>query len=44
MFVLEILQHSLKITILVFLMMIVIDFIDVKTRGRLKEFVKGNVW
>jgi hypothetical protein len=44
MFVLEILQHSMKITALVFLMMIVVDFIDVKTRGRLKEFVKENVW
>ncbi len=42
MLVLEILQHSIKITILVFLMMIVVDFIDVKSRGRLKEFVKGN--
>ncbi len=44
MFALEILQHSIKISILVFLMMIIIDFVDVKTRGRLKEFVKGNVW
>ncbi len=44
MVVLEILQHSIRITILVFLMMIVIDFVDVRTRGRLKEFVKGNVW
>ena len=44
MFALEILQHSIKISILVFLMMIVIDFVDVKTRGRLKEFVKGNIW
>ncbi len=44
MLVLEILQHSIKITILVFLMMIVVDFIDVKTRGRLKELVSGNVW
>jgi len=42
--VLEILQHSIRITVLVFLMMIVIDFLDVKTRGRLKKFVKGNVW
>lgn len=44
MFVLEILRHSLQITIMVFLMMIIIDFFDAKTRGRLKEFVKGNIW
>jgi hypothetical protein len=25
-------------------MMIIIDFFDAKTRGRLKEFVKGNIW
>ena len=44
MFVFEILKHSIRITMLVFLMMLVIDFIDVKTRGRLREFVKGGLW
>jgi len=43
-FVFEILQHALRVTILVFLMMIVIDFIDVKTRGHLRSLVKGGVW
>ncbi len=44
MVILDILQHSIRITILVFLMMLAIDFIDVKTRGRLREFVKGSIW
>ncbi len=44
MFLLEILQHSIRITILVFLMMILIDFIEVRTHGRLREFVKGGLW
>jgi len=43
-FVLEILQHSIRITVLVFLMMITIDFIDVKTDGHLRQIVKGGLW
>ena len=40
----ELLRQSLQITLLVFLMMIVLDFVDVKTRGRLRELVKGGQW
>jgi hypothetical protein len=41
---LAILQDSVRITLLVFLMMIIIDFIDVRTHGRLRELVRGGSW
>lgn len=44
MFLFEILQHTVRITVFVFLMMLAIDFIDVKTRGRVRELVKGGRW
>jgi hypothetical protein len=44
MFILGILRQSVQITILVFLMMIVIDVTDVRTRGRFQQVVKGGPW
>ena len=44
MFVLNIVADSARITILVFLMMMVIDLVDVKTSGRFREFVHGGRW
>ncbi len=44
MFIIEILGHSARIAILVFLMMIVIDFVDVKTRGYFGRLLKGGLW
>ncbi|MDZ7291348.1 MAG: arsenic efflux protein [candidate division KSB1 bacterium] len=41
---LEILRQSLQIVVLVFLMMLVIDFIDVKTRGHFRRLMKGGPW
>lgn len=42
--ILDILVHSVRITLLVFLMMILVDFLDVRTRGRIREMLKGGVW
>ncbi len=39
---LEILVHALKITGIVFVMMVVIDWVDIRTRGRLHEWVSGR--
>ena len=35
----EILEHSLKITAWVFVMMIIVDWIDVRTRGRIPKWI-----
>ncbi len=42
MFTVEILAHSLQITALVFLMMVLVDWIDVRTRGRVRDWVSGK--
>ncbi|KAA3609228.1 MAG: selenocysteine protein [Calditrichaeota bacterium] len=42
--ILEIFREAIKVTLLVFLMMVIIDFIDVKTQGRLHNLVKGRLW
>ncbi|NOX38239.1 MAG: selenocysteine protein [Calditrichaeota bacterium] len=39
---LEILEHALEITFTVFLMMVVVDWIDVRTRGKAKEWFTGK--
>ncbi|MCA9735703.1 MAG: arsenic efflux protein [Deferribacteres bacterium] len=44
MFVLSILLHAIKITLLVFFMMLLIDYLDVKTKGSLRQFIKGGQW
>jgi hypothetical protein len=38
----EILLHSLQITALVFVMMVIIDWLDVRTRGRLPQWIADN--
>lgn len=42
--VVEILIQSVRIAALVFIMMIIVDYVDVKTRGKFKEYVKGGIW
>jgi hypothetical protein len=44
MLVLEVVLHAVKITALVFIMMILVDVIDVRTRGTLKKLIKGGIW
>ncbi|NOY78806.1 MAG: selenocysteine protein [Calditrichaeota bacterium] len=36
--------HAVKISLFVFLMMVLIDYLNVKTRGHLKELVRGRKW
>ena len=36
-FDMEVLHHALEITAVVFVMMIIIDWVDVRTQGRLKN-------
>ncbi len=40
----EVFRHSLIITILVFAMMVLVDYINVSTRGRMTALMKGGVW
>jgi hypothetical protein len=40
----EILLHAFRITAFVFLMMVAIDYLDVKTRGRFRSLVRGGIW
>ncbi len=42
MFTIEIVIHALKITIFVFLMMVLIDWLDIRSRGKLHEWVSGR--
>jgi len=44
MLVIEVLKHALIITLFVFVMMVLIDYINVMTRGRLSHTVKGGQW
>ncbi len=44
MFFLEIFTHALRITALVFLMMLVIDFVDVRSGGRFRNLMRGSQW
>ncbi len=41
-FDIDILIHSLEITVLVFLMMVIIDWIDVRTRGKFPKWITHN--
>lgn len=40
----EVLLETLEISSLVFLMMVLIDFFDVKTRGKIKSFISKSSW
>jgi len=44
MLVIEVLKHALIITLFVFVMMVLIDYINVMTRGRLSHTVRGGQW
>jgi len=44
MLILDVLQHAVKITALVFVMMVLVDMIDIKTRGMLKKLIRGGAW
>ncbi len=37
-------RHSLIITILVFAMMILVDYVNVSTRGKMSSLIRGGVW
>jgi hypothetical protein len=39
-----ILKHALMITFFVFVMMILVDFVDVATKGRISNIVRGSQW
>jgi hypothetical protein len=40
----HVISHSLMITLFVFVMMVIIDYVNVLTRGRMEEAVKGGKW
>jgi len=40
----EVLKHALIITLFVFAMMVLVDYINVMTRGRLSVTVRGGRW
>ncbi len=42
MITLDVLTHSLQITALVFLMMVLVDWIDVRSRGKVRDWVSGK--
>ena len=44
MLAIEVLKHSLIITLFVFVMMLLIDYINVMTRGQLTHIVRGGRW
>jgi len=44
MLAIEVLKHALIITFFVFVMMMLIDYINVMTRGRLSLTVRGGRW
>ena len=42
--VLSVLKHALMISFFVFVMMLLVDFIDSVTKRRLSEIMKGGMW
>lgn len=44
MFAIEVLKHALIITLFVFVMMMLIDYLNVMSRGRLSHMVRGGQW
>ena len=42
--ILPIFEHALMITIFVFVMMLLVDFIDMASRGRMSSIIKGGRW
>lgn len=39
-----ILKHALIITVLVFVMMLIVDFVDMFSEKRLTAMIKGSIW
>ena len=44
MLVLNILKHALMITLFVFVMMLILDYINVLTKGRMSSLIRGGRW
>ena len=42
--ILGILKHALMITVFVFVMMLLVDFIDTASKRRVSEIMKGGQW
>jgi hypothetical protein len=42
--IVHVISHSLMITLFVFMMMVIIDYVNVLTSGRMEEAVKGGKW
>jgi hypothetical protein len=42
--VIHVFEHAVKITLLVFVMMVAIDLLNVWTRGKLTPFLQGSAW
>jgi hypothetical protein len=40
----ETIWHAMRITLFVFMMMVAIDYLDVKTRGHFRRLVRGGIW
>ena len=40
---LEVLHHTVEVVVLVFLMMVAVDWLDVKTRGRIRDWLSGKM-
>lgn len=42
--IISILKHALMISFFVFVMMILVDFVDIATKGRISNLVRGSQW
>ncbi len=42
--IIPIFKHALMITVFVFVMMLLVDFIDMASRGRMAGIIKGGLW
>src|SRR5210317_1050147 len=42
--IINVFKHALVITFFVFVMMLVVDFIDSTSKGRMSEIIKGGPW
>jgi hypothetical protein len=42
--ILSVFKHALMITVFVFVMMLLVDFIDMASKGRMSGMIKGGPW
>lgn len=42
--IIDVISHSLMITLFVFVMMVIIDYVNVLTSGKMEQVVKGGKW